>query len=265
MVTAGVLNRTLAFFVSLTLRMVASLPLYAATAPMLSDVPVDRAAAYTAVAFQPAVLADDAEVRGRDAARRAVGRGDGGADLHILNQRVFIIIARDAARLAVGGVDRILGMAAIADRAARVVHARNTARIFCAGAHRGTVLHTGDFGTVRTGHAARVVGGSDAAADRAVGVFSAANAACIYAVLRIDTGHAARTAGGGDTAIQRTAGQRDIADVGTGHAARVLVGLHRASAAVVPVQMLAAVSPPRLTPAMPPTQLSPRTAQSLTR
>ena len=83
-------------------------------------------------------MADGAEVRGRDAARRAVGRGDGGADLHILNQRVFIIIARDAARLAVGGVDcgGIAGrMAAIADRAARVVHARNTARIFCAGAH----------------------------------------------------------------------------------------------------------------------------------
>ena len=189
----------------------------------------DRAAAYTAVAFQPAALADDAEVRGRDAARRAVGRGDGGADLHILNQRVFIIIARDAARLAVGGVDRILGMAAIADRAARGVHARNTARIFCAGAHRGVVIHTGDFGTVRTGHAARVVGGSDAAPDRAGGVFSAVNTALI----RIDTGHAARIAGGGDTALQ-LAGQRDIADVGTGHAARVLVGLHRASAAVVP-------------------------------
>ena len=39
-VTAGVLNRTLAFAASLTLRMVASLPLYAAMAPMLSDVPV---------------------------------------------------------------------------------------------------------------------------------------------------------------------------------------------------------------------------------
>ena len=183
----------------------------------------DEAAAYAAVIFQPAVLTDDAEVRGRDAARRAVGRGDGGADLHILNQRVFIIIARDAARLAVGGVDQILGMAAIADRAARVVHARNAARIFCAGAHRGVVLHTGDFGTVRTGHAARVVGGGDAAPDRAGGVFSAVNTALI----RIDTGHAARILVGGDTAIQRTAGQRDIADVGTGHAARVLVGLRR--------------------------------------
>ena len=40
MVTAGVLNRTLAFSASFTLRMVAPLPLYAATAPMLSDVPV---------------------------------------------------------------------------------------------------------------------------------------------------------------------------------------------------------------------------------
>ena len=60
----------------------------------------DRAAAYAAAAFQPAALADGAEVRGRDAARRAVGRGDVGLDLHILNQRVFIIIARDAARLA---------------------------------------------------------------------------------------------------------------------------------------------------------------------
>ena len=40
MVTAGVLNRTLAFAASFTLRMVACLPLYAATAPMLSDVPV---------------------------------------------------------------------------------------------------------------------------------------------------------------------------------------------------------------------------------
>ena len=40
MVTAGVLNRTLAFAASLTLRMVASALLYAATAPMLSDVPV---------------------------------------------------------------------------------------------------------------------------------------------------------------------------------------------------------------------------------
>ena len=195
----------------------------------------DRAAAYAAAAFQPAALADDAEVRGRDAARRAVGRGDGGADLHILNQRVFIIIARDAARLAVGGVDcgGIAGrMAAIADRAAFVVHARNTARIFCAGAHRGVVIHTGDFGTVRTGHAARVVGGSDAATDRAVGVFSAANAALIGVIRRIDTGHAARIVGGGDTALQ-LAGQRDIADVGTGHAARVPVGLHRASAPVV--------------------------------
>ena len=191
----------------------------------------DRAVAYAAAAFQLAVLADGAEVRGRDAARRAVGRGDVGADLHILNQRVFIIIARDAARLAVGGVDcgGIAGrMAAIADRAARVVLARNTARIFCAGAHRGTVLHTGDFGAVRTGHAARVVGGSDAAQDRAGGVVSAVNAALI----RIDTGHAARIAGGGDTALQ-LAGQRDIADVGTGHAARVLVGLHRASAVVL--------------------------------
>ena len=186
----------------------------------------DRAAAYAAVFFQPAVLADDAEVRGRDAARRAVGRGDVGLDLHILNQRVFIIIARDAARLAVGGVDPILGMEAGADHAARVVHARNTARILCAGAHRGVVLHTGDFGTVRTGHAARVVGGSDAAPDCAVGVFNAANAACIYAVLRIDTGHAARIVGGGDTALQ-LAGQRDIADVGTGHAARIPVGLYR--------------------------------------
>ena len=196
----------------------------------------DHAAAYAAAAFQPAALADGTEVRGRDAARRAVGRGDVGLDLHILNQRVFIIIARDAARLAVGGVDRvgIAGrMAAIADRAARGVLARNTARIFCAGAHRGVVLHTGDFGTVRTGHAARVVGGSDAAPDCAVGVFNAANAACIYAVLRIDTGHAARIVGGGDTALQ-LAGQRDIADVGTGHAARIPVGLHRASAAVVP-------------------------------
>ena len=180
-------------------------------------------------------MADGAEVRGRDAARRAVGRGDGGADLHILNQRVFIIIARDAARLAVGGVDcgGIAGrMAAIADRAARVVLARNTARIFCAGAHRGVVLHTGDFGAVRTGHAARVVGGSNAAADRAVGVFSAVDAACIYAVLRIDTGHAARIAGGGDTALQ-LARQRNVADVGTGHAARIPVGLHRASAVVL--------------------------------
>ena len=191
----------------------------------------DRAVAYAAVIFQPGLLTDGAEVRGRDAARRAVGRGDGGADLHILNQRVFIIIARDAARLAVGGVDcgGIAGrMAAIADRAARVVLARNTARIFCAGAHRGTVLHTGDFGAVRTGHATRVVGGSNAAADRAVGVFSAVNAALI----RIDTGHAARIAGGGDTALQLS-GQRNAADVGTGHAARVLVGLHRASAVVL--------------------------------
>ena len=195
----------------------------------------DRAAAYAATAFQLAVLADDAEVRGRDAARRAVGRGDGGADLHILNQRVFIIIARDAARLAVGGVDcgGIAGrMAAIADRAARVVLARNTARIFCAGAHRGVVLHTGDFGAVRTGHAARVVGGIDAAQDRAVGVFIAVNAALIGVIRRIDTGHAARIIGGGDTALQ-LAGQRDIADVGTGHAARILVGLHRASAVVL--------------------------------
>ena len=191
----------------------------------------DRAAAYAAAAFQLAVLADGAEVRGRDAARRAVGRGDVGLDLHILNQRVFIIIARDAAHLAVGGVDcgGIAGrMAAIADRTARVVHARNTARIFCAGAHRGVVIHTGDFGAVRTGHTARVVGGIDAATDRAVGVFIAVNAALI----RIDTGHAARIAGGGDTALQ-LAGQRDIADVGTGHAARVLVGLHRASAVVL--------------------------------
>ena len=180
-------------------------------------------------------MADGAEVRGRDAARRAVGRGDGGADLHILNQRVFIIIARDAARLAVGGVDcgGIAGrMAAIADRAARVVLARNTARIFCAGAHRGTVLHTGDFGTVRTGHAARVVGGSDAAADRVGGVFSAVDAALIGVIRRIDTGHAARIAGGGDTALQ-LAGQRNAADVGTGHAARIPVGLHRASAVVL--------------------------------
>ena len=82
---------------------------------------------------------------------------------------------------------------------------------------------------VRTGHAARVVGGSDAAPDRAGGVFSAVNTALI----RIDTGHAARIVGGGDTALQLV-GQRDIADVGTGHAARILVGLHRASAAVVP-------------------------------
>ena len=192
----------------------------------------DRAAAYAAAAFQLAVLADGTEVRGRDAARRAVGRGDGGADLHILNGRTAVIIARDAAHLAVGGVDLILGMEAGADHAARVVHARNTARIFCAGAHRGTVLHTGDFGTVRTGHAARVVGGSDAAADRAVGVFSAANTACIYAVLRIDTGHTARIVGGGDTALH-LAGQRNAADVGTGHAARVPVGLHRASAVVL--------------------------------
>ena len=195
----------------------------------------DRAVAYAAVIFRPGLLTDDAEVRGRDAARRAVGRGDVGADLHILNQRIFIIIARDAARLAVGGVDcgGIAGrMAAIANRAARGVHARNTARILCAGAHRGVVIHTGDFGAVRTGHAARIVGGNDAAPDRAGGVFSAVNAACIYAVLRIDTGHAARIVGGGDTALQ-LAGQRDIADVGTGHAARVLVGLHRASVVVL--------------------------------
>ena len=123
-------------------------------------------------------------------------------------------------------------MAAIADRAARVVLARNTARIFCAGAHRGVVLHTGDFGAVRTGHAARVVGGIDAAQDRAVGVFIAVNAALIGVIRRIDTGHAARIIGGGDTALQ-LAGQRDIADVGTGHAARILVGLHRASAFVL--------------------------------
>ena len=98
----------------------------------------------------------------------------------------------------------------------------------CAGAHRGLVLHTGDFGTVRTGHAARVVGGSDAAPDRAGGVFITVNAALI----RIDTGHAARILVGGDTALQ-LAGQRDIADVGTSHAARILVGLHRASAVVL--------------------------------
>ena len=188
----------------------------------------DRAVAYAAVVFQPGLLTDDAEVRGRDAARRAVGRGDVGADLHILNQRVFIIIARDAARLAVGGVDLILGMDAGADFAARGVLARNTARIFCAGAHRGVVIHTGDFGTVRTGHAARVVGGSDAATNRAGGVFIAVNAALI----RIDTGHAARILVGGDTALQ-LAGQRDIADVGTGHAARILVGLYRDSAVVL--------------------------------
>ena len=119
-------------------------------------------------------------------------------------------------------------MDAGADFAARGVLARNTARILCAGAHRGVVIHTGDFGTVRTGHAARVVGGSNAAADRVDGVVSAVNAALI----RIDTGHAARIVGGGDTALQ-LAGQRDIADVGTGHAARVLVGLHRASAVVL--------------------------------
>ena len=177
-------------------------------------------------------MADDAEVRGRDAARRAVGRGDGGADLHILNGRTAVIIARDAARLAVGGVDLILGMDAGADFAARGVLARNTARILCAGAHRGVVLHTGDFGAVRTGHATRVFGGIDAAQDRAVGVFSAVNAALIGVIRRIDTGHAARIAGGGDTALQ-LAGQRDIADVGTGHAARILVGLHRASAVVL--------------------------------
>ena len=190
----------------------------------------DHAAAYAAAAFQPAALADGTEVRGRDAARRAVGRGDVGLDLHILNGRTAVIIARDAARLAVGGVDPILGMDAGADFAARGVLARNTARIFCAGAHRGVVLHTGDFGMVRTGHAACVVGGSDAAPDRAGGVFSAVNTALI----RIDTGHAARILVGGDTAIQRTAGQRDIADVGTGHAARIPIGLHRASAVVVP-------------------------------
>ena len=192
----------------------------------------DRAAAYAAVIFRPGLLTDDAEVRGRDAARRAVGRGDVGADLHILNQRVFIIIARDAARLTVGGVDLILGMDAGADFAARVVHARNTARIFCAGAHRGVVIHTGDFGTVRTGHTARVVGGSDAATDRIGGVFSAVDAALIGVIHRIDTGHAARIVGGGDTALQ-LAGQRNAADVGTGHAARILVGLHRVSAVVL--------------------------------
>ena len=161
----------------------------------------DRAAAYAAAAFQLAVLADGAEVRGRDAARRAVGRGDVGLDLHILNGRTAVIIARDAARLAVGGVDLILGMDAGADFAARGVLARNTARIFCAGAHRGVVIHTGDFGTVRTGHAARVVGGSDAATDRAVGVVSAVNAALIGVIRRIDTGHAARIIGGCDTAL----------------------------------------------------------------
>ena len=123
-------------------------------------------------------------------------------------------------------------MDAGADFAARVVLARNTARIFCAGAHRGTVLHTGDFGAVRTGHAARVVGGSDAATDRAGGVFSAVNAALIGVIRRIDTGHTARIVGGGDTALQ-LAGQRDIADVGTGHAARIPVGLYRASAVVL--------------------------------
>ena len=116
----------------------------------------------------------------------------------------------------------------MADRAARVVHARNAARILCVGTHRSVVFHTGDFGTVRTGHAACVVGGSDAAPDRADGVFSAVNTALI----RIDTGHAARIAGGGDTALQ-LAGQRDAADVGTGHAARVLVGLHRRRGSVI--------------------------------
>ena len=40
MVTAGVLNCTLAFAASFTLRMVAPARLYAAMAPMLSDVPV---------------------------------------------------------------------------------------------------------------------------------------------------------------------------------------------------------------------------------
>ena len=119
-------------------------------------------------------------------------------------------------------------MDAGADFAARGVLARNTARILCAGAHRGVVIHTGDFGTVRTGHAARVVGGNDAAPDRAVGVFIAVNAALI----RIDTGHAARIVGCGDTALQ-LAGQRNAADVGTGHAARILVGLHRVSAVVL--------------------------------
>ena len=99
-------------------------------APMLSDVPVIVQLLTLLFFCQPAVLADDAEVRGRDAARRAVGRGDGGADLHILNGRTAVIIARDAAHLAVGGVDLILGMEAGADHAARVVHARNTARIF---------------------------------------------------------------------------------------------------------------------------------------
>ena len=123
-------------------------------------------------------------------------------------------------------------MDAGADFAARVVHARNTARILCAGAHRGVVLHTGDFGAVRTGHATRVFGGIDAAQDRAVGVFSAVNAALIGVIRRIDTGHTARIVGGGDTALQ-LAGQRDIADVGTGHAARILVGLHRASTVVL--------------------------------
>ena len=52
----------------------------------------DRAVAYAAVVFQSAVLADGAEVRSRDAARRAVGRGDVGADLHILNQRVLLLL-----------------------------------------------------------------------------------------------------------------------------------------------------------------------------
>ncbi len=90
-----VLNRTLAFAASLTLRMVA----FAVVRRNSADAPtLVIAAAYAAAAFQLAALADDAEVRGRDAARRAVGRCDGGADLHILNQRVFIIIARDAAR-----------------------------------------------------------------------------------------------------------------------------------------------------------------------
>ena len=40
MVTAGVLNCTLAFAASFTLRMLAPARLYAAMAPMLSDVPV---------------------------------------------------------------------------------------------------------------------------------------------------------------------------------------------------------------------------------
>ena len=181
---------------------------------------------------------DGAEVIGRNARRIALGNADFDAIIHagVYNLGAFFIAACNTARIAVGGIYRVVVsvrlriVGAACNRAylpvsASPIAARNTACKLVIGAHTCPInqRHTGNIGIVCTGCAACVVlGGRDGACH-----IAALNAGCCGVARVVAARNAACIAFCRNVDLQGCAAQCDVAAVYACNTARALVCLHR--------------------------------------